>query len=104
MSASYKVKLAAVRLVATEVEELVEAVTLDIADANVLDEIVDVLYYIDDLRRQYGITSASVQHYAGLKGVLRSTCGKDKERELRYATEILRSQNAVSADTRGCAS
>lgn len=44
MSASYNAKLAAVRLVATEVEELAEAVTLESSDACVLDEIVDVLY------------------------------------------------------------
>lgn len=57
--------------------------------AHVLDELVDVQYYLDRLAAAWGITDHTRRAYAVAKGHLRETIGKDKAIELQVAESFI---------------
>lgn len=71
-----------------EALELVDAInTTD--RAHVLDEIVDVLYYIDKVASEFNISASAIQAYAARKGRLRTSTGKNKALEIALARLVL---------------
>lgn len=56
--------------------------------ALILDEIVDVLYFVRQIGLEYGITVSMVQKYAARKSNIRQTSGRDKALEIALARLI----------------
>lgn len=57
--------------------------------AEILDELVDVQFFIDRVAALYGITEHARTTYAIVKGHLRETVGKNKAVELQIAESFL---------------
>lgn len=76
-------------------EELVEldSALTDGCSASILDEIVDVKYYIDKLAAHYNIGADCLTRYAAVKSALRDSGVRCKNLELRLATEFVAESN-----------
>lgn len=68
--------------------------------ALILDEVVDVLYFVRAIRHQYGLTADMVRKYAERKASIRSTSGRDKVLEIALA-RLITSGSASLGPTEG---
>lgn len=57
--------------------------------AELLDELVDVQFYLDKIAALHGLSDHTRRSYAVAKGHLRETIGKDKALELQIAESFL---------------
>lgn len=80
----------AVRRFVGEVTELTSVVAQEQVDlADLLDEVVDVVYTARRVAIEAGITQEMLDQWAADKGALRASMGKNKERERTFALGLL---------------
>lgn len=79
---------------AEEVGELQTAI-VSRRRAAVLDELVDVQYFVQQLAAKHGITPSMLTEYAMVKGWFRDAGVKDKQRELRVASAVVNGSNSM---------
>lgn len=81
---------ALLKRLAEELNELESALVIG-SDANVLDELVDVRYYLDKLAAHHRISADCVSQYSAAKTALRAGGTRCKPLELRLAAELVTS-------------
>lgn len=81
-------KVATLERLKAEVAELELACRIGVR-AGILDELVDVQFFLDRLAAVYGLTDRSRASYTAAKGLLRETTGKSKKLELKLAEVFL---------------
>lgn len=86
------VNIATLERLKAEVAELEIACRIGVR-AEILDELVDVQFFLDRLAVLYGLTDRSRASYAAAKGLLRETMGKNKTLELKLAELFLNLTN-----------
>lgn len=81
-------KIATLERLKVEVAELELACRIGVR-AEILDEFVDVQFFLDRLAVLYDLTDRSRASYMAAKGLLRETTGKNKKLELKLAELFL---------------
>lgn len=63
--------------------------------AAILDELVDVKFFVEQLAAKHGLTPSMLTEYAMIKGWFRDAGVKDKQRELRVASAVMNGSNSM---------
>lgn len=81
-----------------EVDELQKVLRVGGDRSEILDEVVDVVYFANELAREFGLHADTVREYTEQKGRIRASMGKQKRLELFIARGIIQSFDERMSD------